>query len=330
MRKVGVVQAVPNRIKRNLQTDLARARGRRGRSAVEGIALRHRTAAADAWITVAVARTHCSNCAMCAWIWCAIRCGTCRAVKWSHRGRRGHGRGVCTRATGRPHPGSRPAAGNRARRAGRWVGRDAALAPGELPWRRELEEAIDSSSDVSAHAPLAPAESEVSLARTQVCAGARRERPDWSAELSFADRGPGYSDMVSLQFRVGLPLFTRHRQNPLIAARLADARAQEANLESALRMHRAEIDAALAAWRHGSCTTFTLRVGVVAAGRGSLPVLSAGYGSGGGSLRVMLDALGERADLEVNPRNWPAKSRAPGSSSICCTERAKHHEPQES
>ena len=91
-------------------------------------------------------------------------------------------------------------------------------------------------------AQLDAAKTDVELARAE-------KRPDWSAELSYQARGSDFSDMVSLEFRVGLPLFTRHRQNPVIDEKLARVRALEAERDSEIRMHTAEVRAALAEWR---------------------------------------------------------------------------------
>src|SRR5256885_4072221 len=46
-------------------------------------------------------------------------------------------------------------------------------------------------------------------------------------EADYAQRGPAYSNMVSLEFHVSLPLFGEHRQNPVIAEKLARVRSEE-------------------------------------------------------------------------------------------------------
>ena len=67
-------------------------------------------------------------------------------------------------------------------------------------------------------------------AKLELARAARR--PGWSAEVSYAKRGPDFSDMASLQFTVDLPLFARNRQNPVIAARGADVRRAQAEREA--------------------------------------------------------------------------------------------------
>ncbi len=83
---------------------------------------------------------------------------------------------------------------------------------------------------------------EVALARAE-------KRPDWSVELAYQDRGPRYSNMVSVALRVPLPLFAASRQDPKIAAREAGLQQAVANRAEAERMHATQLRKTVAAWR---------------------------------------------------------------------------------
>ena len=74
---------------------------------------------------------------------------------------------------------------------------------------------------VHQHPALAPALAKLAEAQTDVELARAEKRPDWSAELDYAQRGADFSNLVSLEFHIGLPLFARHRQNPVIAAKLS-------------------------------------------------------------------------------------------------------------
>lgn len=63
--------------------------------------------------------------------------------------------------------------------------------------------------------------------------------PDWRVELGYADR-PAYSDMVSLQFGIDLPVFTRNRQDRGLAAALAKGEAADSAMQDGLRQLEAE------------------------------------------------------------------------------------------
>lgn len=182
----------------------------------------------------------------------------------------------------------------------RWVGDAAARDLGPMPWERELEsESVTLVDTVDAHAPLAPATAEVELARAAVQAAKADRRPDWSAELSFADRGSSYSNMVSLQFRVGLPLFAKSRQNPIIASRLSDLRAREAERQVEIRMHRAEVEALLAQWRsgRGRLQQYSTHLQPLAVDRTRAVI--AAYGAGRGELSPVIGAIAEEVDLQL-------------------------------
>jgi cobalt-zinc-cadmium efflux system outer membrane protein len=84
------------------------------------------------------------------------------------------------------------------------------------------------------------------MAQAQVHEAEAAKRPDWGVELSYGRRGSAFSDMVSLQFTVDLPLFTRTRQDPQIQAKRQDLTRVESERDAMLRDHTQELDAELA------------------------------------------------------------------------------------
>jgi len=108
------------------------------------------------------------------------------------------------------------------------------------------------------HASVLAYDAQLDAARTDVALARADRRADWSLELAYSNRARPYSDMVSLEFRVGLPIFASRRQDPVIAARSAQLHRVESEREAALRMHSAEIAKELANWetaRRGSRRT---------------------------------------------------------------------------
>jgi outer membrane protein TolC len=181
----------------------------------------------------------------------------------------------------------------------RWVGNEASNTLAELPWRRELDVTPATlAENVAFHAPLAPIAARVEAARTAVDLARAEKRSDWSTELTYAKRGPDYSDMVSLEFRVGLPLFAKNRQNPAIAAKLANVRAAEAEEESALRMHRAEIEGMAASWRLGRRRLEHFDATLLPLAKDRTRAAISSYGAGRGDLRAVLEALRDEVELQ--------------------------------
>jgi len=72
------------------------------------------------------------------------------------------------------------------------------------------------------------------------------KRSDWGVELAYARRGPTFSNMVSAQVTIGLPLFSGSRQDPLIAAKHQALTKVDAEREVMLRDHTEELEAELA------------------------------------------------------------------------------------
>ena len=131
----------------------------------------------------------------------------------------------------------------------RWIGEDAQRAFAAPPAFDELPAPRERLlASFHRHAPLLSYEAQLALARSEIDVAQAEKRSDWSAELVYAKRGSAFSDMVSLEFRVGLPLFSRYRQDPMIRAKRAELSRLEADRDAELRTHTAEVTAMLAAW----------------------------------------------------------------------------------
>ena len=182
----------------------------------------------------------------------------------------------------------------------RWVGEDATRELAALPVDRELggtpQALVDNVAD---HPPLAPLAAGLEVARAEVALARAERRPDWSAELSFSKRGPDYSDMVSLEFRIGLPLFAGHRQNPVIASKLANVRAEEAAREGEVRMHRAEIQGTLVQWQSSRLRLKHFDAQLLPLARDRTTAVLASYRAGRGELRAVIGALQDEVDLQL-------------------------------
>lgn len=131
----------------------------------------------------------------------------------------------------------------------RWAGSSTirlAEAPdfGRLPVAPDtLEHAIDQQAPMQAWA----AREQVAQAALEQARAAKH--PDWSVSAIYGKRAPGLSDMVMLQIGVGLPLFSRNRQDRGISARQAQRDAVQADHEDARRAQREAVARTVAAWQ---------------------------------------------------------------------------------
>jgi outer membrane protein TolC len=300
MSKVGVMQTVPAGDKRHYRAEAASREVDVAVSELRSARFRTASAAAEAWISLAVAeqtleRVRALKSDL------SVQSSAARAALSSGRGTAGDAlasEATLARLDNQILELEQQRAMRRAELT-RWVGDEASQPLGDLPWKRELAAAPELLiQEVASHPPLAPIAARVEAARTEVSLARAEKRSDWSAELSFAKRGPDYSDMVSLEFRVGLPLFAKNRQNPAIAAKLANVRASEAELDAELRMHRAEIESMVAMWRSGRQRLEHFESILLPLARDRSRAVLTAYGSGRGDLRAALDALRDELDLQ--------------------------------
>lgn len=95
---------------------------------------------------------------------------------------------------------------------------------------------------------LLPATAQVETAAAAIDVARADKRPDWSVGASYGQRAGGRSDMIMFEVGIGLPLFSRNRQDRGVAAREADYQAALATREDLRRQESARIRADLARW----------------------------------------------------------------------------------
>jgi outer membrane protein TolC len=182
----------------------------------------------------------------------------------------------------------------------RWISTDAERPLAGIPTDRELNHSPDLLlTNVPEHPPLAPVLAKLAEAQTEVDLARAQRRPDWTAEFDYAQRGPDYSNMVSLEFHVALPLFARNRQNPVIAEKLALVRAQEAERDAEVRMHTAEIRTELAQWRRGRERLQNYQAELLPLARDRSRAAIASYGAGRRDLRLATDSLIQEVNTQL-------------------------------
>lgn len=251
MRKVGVMQELPQRPKRQARRQLAQAQVGEAQAALVAEQLSLRESTARAWLGRAVSEQ---------------RVALLRSLQPRAEGQEAaataalaSGRGSVADALAAK--ASRAALADRIDQAEReleeartellrWLPDSGSRPLAQMPNFTDLGfDASEVLTRVAHHRDLLRFEASEQVAQSEIAMAEAEKRPDWSVELDYAQRGPGFSRMVSLQFRVGLPLFAAHRQDPLIASRRAALKQWEAERDDALRQRTADLRKALATWR---------------------------------------------------------------------------------
>lgn len=132
---------------------------------------------------------------------------------------------------------------------GRWIG---AAAERPLAGHPPIDSiplhkhALD--SQLSQHPEILALQRREELARAGAEVARADRHPDWSVEFMYSQRGTGYSDMVTLELTVPLEIRRAYRQDPKLAAKLAEASRAKAEREEMLRAHTAEVSTMIDAW----------------------------------------------------------------------------------
>ena len=133
----------------------------------------------------------------------------------------------------------------------RWVG-DAADAP--LAGKPDIDvvrlDPRTLDTDLAHHPELAVVTRKEELAAAEVTVAKANKKADWSAQLMYSQRGPAYSNMVSLNVSVPLQWDQANRQDREVAAKLAMLEQARAEREDMLRAHTAEARAMLVEWQN--------------------------------------------------------------------------------
>jgi len=180
----------------------------------------------------------------------------------------------------------------------RWIGaaaRQPLAAPpafDQLSHRNDqLTGNLDDHPHLAMYAPLQ------NMATSEVRLAEAARNPDWSLEVAFAQRGPSYSNMLSIGVRIDLPIFQSRRQDPAIAAKLAMVEQVRAQTEEARRAHAAEIEIMLVDWNSARTRIQRYETELMPLARERSSVTLAAYRGGKAELPMVLEA--RRAEIET-------------------------------
>jgi outer membrane protein TolC len=154
-----------------------------------------------------------------------------------------------------------------------------------------------------AHAPRHPhlqsLERQIDVAQSEADLAKAATKPDWGMEVSYAQRGPTYSNMLTVQVSIDLPLFADRRQNREAAARLAQVEQARSLRKDALRQHLAE--AATAQAELDAATTRLKRFddALLPLARDNVTLALAAYRGGISTLATLLEARRMEIDLRL-------------------------------
>ncbi len=181
----------------------------------------------------------------------------------------------------------------------RWIGEDAqrplansldlSPPPATLPYMMERADQ---------HPVIGGLDRQIDASATDVALAREAYKPDFSVELYTAYR-PNYSDFVGLQFTIGLPYFTKNRQDRELAGALQQSRAAQERKRDALRELHAQVSEDYTDWQH-----YTQRVGdfdglIIPDAERRVEAARLSYGAGRGAFEAVLRARRGLLDVQL-------------------------------
>jgi outer membrane protein TolC len=132
----------------------------------------------------------------------------------------------------------------------RWIGEPASQPLGSPPGMATTRlDPATLDTQLAHHPELAVMARQAQMAQADVTVAQANKKADWSVELTYSQRGPSYSNMVSIGVSVPLQWDQKHRQDRDVAAKLALVDQAQAQLDEATREHTAEARQMLQEWQ---------------------------------------------------------------------------------
>ena len=186
----------------------------------------------------------------------------------------------------------------------RWIGAAARQPLGAPPAFDQLADSHPQlAGNLANHPQLAIYTPLQAMAVSEMKLADAAKRPDWSLEVAFAQRGPAYSNMLSIGVRIDLPIFQSRRQDPAVAAKLALVEQVRAQTEDARRAHTAEIETMLADWTSAKARLQRYATDLLPLAHERTEVSLASYRGGKGDLVPVLEARKSEIETRMNQLN---------------------------
>lgn len=185
-------------------------------------------------------------------------------------------------------------------RLARWVGVGAQQPLGPRPdfmmpaWLQG-----DLGNHLARHPNIAASTQQQAIADSEVALARAAQQADWTVSVSYSQRGPAYSNQLSVNLSVPLQWDQPQRQNRELAARLAEAERARADSADLRREHEAEVRTMLQEWRNADARArhYDLALLPLAAQRSAATFTD--YRAGSATLPMLLEARRGEIDVRI-------------------------------
>jgi outer membrane protein TolC len=158
----------------------------------------------------------------------------------------------------------------------------------------------DLDGDLAHHPEIALMLKQEEMARADVEVARTQKRSNWTIEVMYSQRGPNFSDMMSLNVSKPLQFHERSRQDREVGARLAVAERMRAEREEETRAHVADAQALFQGWQANRARLGRYTSSLIPLASERTTAATTAYRSGKGSLNAVLDARVGEIEARLN------------------------------
>jgi len=182
---------------------------------------------------------------------------------------------------------------------GRWAGQDAADLPlaGKPAVDKLPSDPATLDAELVHHPQVTVLTKQEEIATAEARIAQADKKADWSVEVMYSQRGPAYSNMVSVGVSIPLQWDQKNRQDREFASRLARIDQARADREEALRMHRAEVRAIVVEWESGLDRVSRYEKEIIPLAKERTRAILAAYRGGKSGIADLL--MGRRSEIDA-------------------------------
>jgi outer membrane protein TolC len=182
----------------------------------------------------------------------------------------------------------------------RWIGEGAEAPLASKPAMDTVR--LDTSTleaHLATHPEMVVLAKQEEIAATEARLARASRTPDWTLEAAYQQRGPDFSNMVSIGVSIPLPWDRANRQDREIASKLAMAEQARAQREEMLRAHVGEVRTMLEEWQNRRERLQRYERDLIPLARERARAALAGYQGGRTSISELLLARRNESDVRM-------------------------------
>jgi outer membrane protein TolC len=185
-----------------------------------------------------------------------------------------------------------------------YVGADAERPVGDAPDTSRLARPAESMiASLDTHPTLAVFEARESAAKNDIALAQSMKKPDWGVEVSYGQRSPNFSNMLTVMFSVDLPVLAGNRQDRDIASQHAQLERVRAQREHARRAYEAAVRGAAIDWESWNRRVQRYETLLVPLAQERVKAALAAYRGGRGELGAVIEARRGEAETRLALHN---------------------------